>query len=81
MNFTGLHDFLAMGGYAAYVWPAYAVFLAVLIADSLAPTVRRRQVLRDLRAQLARQAARHARKGATIPGSAPHPSAPPPRSA
>jgi heme exporter protein D len=82
MNFTGLHDFLAMGGYAAYVWPAYAVFLTVLIADSLAPTVRRRQVLRDLRAQLARQAARRARKGgATIPGTAPSPSAPPPRSA
>ena len=38
MNFTSLHDFLAMGGYAAYVWPAYAVFLAVLLADSLAPS-------------------------------------------
>ena len=30
-------DFFAMGGYAAYVWPAYAVFLAVLLADTLAP--------------------------------------------
>jgi heme exporter protein D len=82
MNLTSLHDFLAMSGYAVYVWPAYAVFLLVLIADSVAPTVRRRQVLRDLRAQLARQAARHAHKGgATIPGSATQPSAPPPRSA
>ena len=25
-----LSDFLAMGGYAAYVWPAYGVTLAVL---------------------------------------------------
>jgi heme exporter protein D len=26
----GMTDFLAMGGYAAYVWPAYAVAAAVL---------------------------------------------------
>ena len=82
MNFTSLQDFLAMGGYAAYVWPAYGVFFLVLIADTLAPTVRRRQVLRALRAQLARQAARHARKDSdSIPGSASHPSASSSRSA
>ena len=82
MSFTSVHDFLAMGGYAAYVWPAYGVFLLVLLADALAPTVRRRQVLLDLRAQLARQAARHARKDSdTLPVSATVPSAPPPRSA
>jgi heme exporter protein D len=50
--------FLAMGGYAAYVWPAYALFLIVLAADALAPVLRRRRLLRDLRARLARQAAR-----------------------
>ena len=59
---SSLQHFLAMGGYAAYVWPAYAVFLLVLIADALAPAVRRRRVLRDLRVQLARQAVRHARQ-------------------
>ena len=26
----GLADYLTMGGYAAFVWPAYAVALAVL---------------------------------------------------
>jgi heme exporter protein D len=82
MNLTSLHDFLAMGGYAAYVWPASAVFLTVLLADTLAPTMRRRQVLRDLRTQLARQAARHAHKaGDTASAGVTHPSAPPPRSA
>lgn len=55
------HDFLAMGGYAAYVWPAYAVFLTVLLADALAPALRRRRIVRDLRAQLVRQAARQER--------------------
>jgi heme exporter protein D len=82
MQWHSAADFFAMGGYAGYVWPAYAVFLAVLLADTLAPTVRRRQVLRDLRTQLARQAARHARKaGDTAPAGVTHPSAPPPRSA
>ena len=82
MNLPALHDFLAMGGYAAYVWPAYAVFFAVLIADTLAPTVRRRQVLRELRAQLARQAARHARKSSgMVTTSASGSTRTPPRSA
>jgi heme exporter protein D len=56
-----MSHFLAMGGYAAYVWPAYAVFLFVLLADALAPVLRRRRVLRELRGRLARQAARQQR--------------------
>ncbi len=79
---SSLQNFLAMGGYAAYVWPAYAVFLLVLVADVLAPTIRRRQVLRDLRAQLARQAVRHARQaGDSDFHSDPNPSATATRSA
>ncbi len=53
-----MSTFFAMGGYAAYVWPSYAVFLLVLLADALAPVLRRRRVLRELRTRLARQAAR-----------------------
>lgn len=58
MNGASLQHFFAMGGYAEYLWPAYAVFFVVLIADFLAPLLRRRQLLRDLRARLARKAAR-----------------------
>ena len=58
---NALHSFLAMGGYAAYVWPAYAVFFIVLIADSIAPRLRRRKILGELRARLARQSARQER--------------------
>ena len=58
---SSLQTFLAMGGYAAYVWPAYAVFFAVLIADSVAPRLRRRRVLRELRTRLARQSIRRDR--------------------
>ncbi|BBD80573.1 heme exporter protein CcmD [Aerosticca soli] len=53
-----MSGFLAMGGYAAYVWPAYAVFVLVLAADFLAPVLRRRRLLRELRARLARQTRR-----------------------
>ncbi|MHB1313229.1 MAG: heme exporter protein CcmD [Gemmatimonadaceae bacterium] len=60
--------FFAMGGYAAYVWPAYALFFIVLIADTLAPVLRRRRVLRELRVRLARQSARQ--------GRSPHPTSP-----
>ena len=60
--------FFKMGGYAIYVWPAYALFFIVLIADTVAPGVRRHRVLRELRARLARQQARQDRTGSnTIP--------------
>lgn len=60
-----MNAFFAMGGYAAYVWPAYAVFFIVLIADFIAPALRRRRNLRELRARLARQAARQERTSRT----------------
>ncbi|MGA8278985.1 MAG: heme exporter protein CcmD [Rhodanobacteraceae bacterium] len=51
-------DFLAMGGYAGYIWSAYAVFFVVLLFDALAPLVRRRRVLAELRGRLTRQLSR-----------------------
>ena len=62
--------FFKMGGYAAYVWPAYALFFIVLLADTVAPRLRRRRVLGELRARLARQSVRQQRAGSdTIPTS------------
>lgn len=52
-------DFFAMHGYAAYIWPAYAVFFVVLMADALTPLLQRRRALREVRSRLARQAARN----------------------
>ncbi len=67
---SALQTFLAMGGYAAYVWPAYAVFFIVLIADTIAPRLRRRRVLGELRTRLARQSVRQERARTTsIPPS------------
>ena len=42
-------EFLAMGGYAWYVWPAYGVTAIVLIANLLLPLRHRRRLLRQLR--------------------------------
>jgi heme exporter protein D len=56
-----LQSFFAMGGYAAYVWPAYGVFFVVLLIDWFAPQWRRQRTLRELRGRLARQDARRER--------------------
>ncbi len=53
-------DFLAMGGYGAYLWPSYAVFVIVLALDAIAPMLRRRHVLADIRGKLKRRATREA---------------------
>ncbi len=37
-----------MGGYAFYVWSAYAVFVVVLTANLIYPLRRRRRLLREL---------------------------------
>ncbi|HET7930385.1 MAG TPA: heme exporter protein CcmD [Rhodanobacteraceae bacterium] len=52
---------LAMGGYAAYVWPAYAVFFGVLAWDWLAPALKRRRLTRELRGRIAREQSRKTR--------------------
>jgi len=59
--------FFRMGGYAGYVWPAYTVFFIVLIADNVAPRLRRRRILRELRDRLARQVARERRSPSSTP--------------
>jgi heme exporter protein D len=55
---------LAMGGYAAYVWPAYAVFVAVLAWDWITPAIRRRKLMRQLRGRIARERVRRGARGA-----------------
>lgn len=56
-----MSHFFAMGGYAIYVWPAYAVFFLVLLADTLAAQWRRRGVLAELRRRMSRQTQRQER--------------------
>ena len=42
-------EFLTMGGYAAYVWPAYGIALVVLVYNAMFPARRLRRLLTELR--------------------------------
>jgi len=55
-----MSDFFAMSGYAAYIWPSYAVFFVVLAIDAIAPRLRRKRVLAEIRGKLARRKTREA---------------------
>jgi heme exporter protein D len=43
-------EFLAMGGYAAYVWTAYGAAVVVLVGLTVATLARRRSSRRNLEA-------------------------------
>lgn len=43
-----LQEFLYMGGYYPFVWPAYALVLLVLIGTPVAARRRERRILRRL---------------------------------
>lgn len=43
-----LQTFLAMGGYAFYVWTAYGITFLVLLVNIVWPIVQRKQLLRQL---------------------------------
>ena len=43
------HEFVTMGGYAAYVWPAYGIALVVLLVNALAPGRQQRRLLKEIR--------------------------------
>ena len=53
-----MSDFVSMGGYGVYIWPAYAVFVVVLAIDAIAPLVHRKRVLAELRGKLKRRQTR-----------------------
>lgn len=48
MNWGSLHNFLAMGGYARYVWGAYGVTALFIAAEIALLAARRRTLLRRL---------------------------------
>jgi heme exporter protein CcmD len=49
MNWSSLVHFLQMGGYGAFVWPAYALALAWMVAEPLAAARRHARTLDALR--------------------------------
>jgi heme exporter protein D len=47
MIWSSASEFFAMGGYALYVWLAYGVTAACMVAEPVLAMRRRRQALRD----------------------------------
>lgn len=58
----GLNHFLAMGGYAEFVWPAYVVSLLVLVGLAFA-SVRAARARRHMLSLLEQQRPAQARRG------------------
>jgi heme exporter protein D len=48
-----LHEFLGMGGYAAYVWPAYVVAAVVVAVNAISPSLRLKKLKAEIRARSA----------------------------
>jgi len=49
VNWGSWQNFLAMGGYALYVWSSYLVTLALLIAELALLVLRKRHAVRRVR--------------------------------
>jgi heme exporter protein D len=45
---NSFNEFLGMGGYGMYVWPAYGIAFVVMLLNFVLPLMQRKQVLRDL---------------------------------
>ncbi len=46
---NSVQEFLSMGGYAAYVWPAYGLATLVMVVNAVSPARRLRAKLIELR--------------------------------
>jgi heme exporter protein D len=55
MNWASWSDFLAMGGYALYVWGSYGVVLGLLVMEIVLLILRKRAILRELMRSAARR--------------------------
>jgi heme exporter protein D len=55
-----MSEFFAMGGYAEYVWPSYALAFIVLAANIIVPMQQRKKIVTDIARKMRR--ARKAQK-------------------
>ncbi|MBB3330688.1 heme exporter protein D [Halomonas campaniensis] len=55
MAFESFNEFIAMGGHAPYVWAAWGVTGALLVAIVLHARAERRQLLRNLQRRVRRE--------------------------
>jgi len=57
MMFESLSAFLSMGGHGPFVWSAYGIALIVFGYNIVAPIRQRKQMLREIRQRMDRDAA------------------------
>ncbi|MFM1679770.1 heme exporter protein CcmD [Aeromonas salmonicida] len=60
MHFASFSDFLAMGGYAFYVWLSFGLTLICLVGIVISTRIKTRSLLGELRSKQAREARRKA---------------------
>jgi len=49
LQFSSLSEFLAMGKHGFYVWAAYGITLGIVLANVLAPILKRKELMSDIR--------------------------------
>lgn len=60
MHFASFSDFMAMGGYAFYVWLSFGLTLICLVGIVISTRIKTRSLLGELRSKQAREARRKA---------------------
>ncbi|KLV10976.1 MULTISPECIES: heme exporter protein CcmD [Photobacterium] len=55
MHFDSFSDFLAMGGYASYVWSSYGISMAALIWILVSSLRTKRQLAAEIKNKMARE--------------------------
>ncbi|MCR3963273.1 heme exporter protein CcmD [Aeromonas veronii] len=60
MHFASFSDFMAMGGYAFYVWLSFGLTLVCLVGIIISTRMKTRSLLAELRSKQAREARRMA---------------------
>lgn len=54
MFFNSFSSFIHMGGYAAYVWPAFSIAMLLMFVNSFLVRKRLRKMIKNLRDHYAR---------------------------
>lgn len=60
MHFASFSDFMAMGGYAFYLWLSFGLTLVCLVGIIISTRMKTRSLLAELRSKQAREARRKA---------------------
>ena len=55
MYFDSINDFFAMGGYAGYVWSAYAISFLSMLWILFSSLTTKRRLLREIKNKMARE--------------------------